>query len=155
MEKSTCQFFFQASEFVSRFCTQVGKLWAQSAFPRPCLARFTSCCCVLLAQRHTAWGGILLIMEGGRRRDGDGLVFVLLGCISFNFLFAAFISQWPFLNSACFTMISVWSAEQLYDVVVLFDSYLARSHVHNSNKYFCSVYVYILDRIVYPQICTV
>lgn len=52
-------------------------------------------------------------------------------------------------------MISVWSAEQLYDVVVLFDSYLARSHVHNSNKYFCSVYVCILDRIVYPQIYTV
>lgn len=52
-------------------------------------------------------------------------------------------------------MISVWSAKQVYDVVPLFDSYLALSHVHNSNKYFCPVYVYILDRIMYPRIYTI
>jgi len=41
-------------------------------------------------------------------------------------------------------MISASSAKQLYDVVPLFDSFLALSHMHSSNKYFCPVYVSIL-----------
>lgn len=41
-------------------------------------------------------------------------------------------------------MISALSAKQLYDFVPLFDSYLALSHMHNCNEYFCPVYLYIL-----------
>lgn len=41
-------------------------------------------------------------------------------------------------------MISALSAKQLYDVVPLFDSFLALSHMHSSNKYSCPVYVCIL-----------
>lgn len=41
-------------------------------------------------------------------------------------------------------MISALSAKQLYDFVPLSDSYLALSHMHNCNEYFCPVYLYIL-----------
>lgn len=82
-----------------------------------------------------AWGLFCFVwLQSGGRRSDDCLVFLRLGCIFKIFLFTAFIHQWQFINSACFTMISALSAKQLYDFVPLFDSYLALSPGHNYNK---------------------
>lgn len=84
----------------------------------------------------------LLRVVGGRVMKG--LSFCCLAWFPLIFLFTAFIHQWQFINSACFTVISASSAKQLYDFVPLFDSYLALSPVHNCSGCFCPVYAYIL-----------
>lgn len=84
---------------------------------------------------------LLRVMGGGAMK---GLSFCYLASFPLIFLFTAFIHQWQFINSACFTMVAALSAKQLYDFVPLFDSYLALSPAHNCSGYFCPVYAYIL-----------
>lgn len=96
------------------------------------------------------WGlGVLFYLIMERVVGGEEMIASSLWCLAAFpffcfFLFSAFIHQWQFINSTCFTMISALSAKQLYDVVPLFDSFLALSHMHSSNKYSCPVYVCIL-----------
>lgn len=113
---------------------------------RGCDAQLTLRAVLFLPSIVGAWGlfSVVWLLRAVGGGAVIGLSFWCLAAFPLIFLFTAFIHQWQFINSACFTTISALRAKQLYDFVPLFDSSLALSHMHNCNEYFCPVYVYIL-----------